>query len=241
MVTMWSEAFVAVIDHRRERGRLAGAGGADHQDQAALEHGSSLITSGSPSNRAGHIGGDVAHHHGRVAALIKHVHAETAEPRLGYREIDLPLPLEVLDLPDVISASAAWRTVSGVSTCLFTDRIWPSILILMGALEVKNRSDALRSTISLNNGLVLSVGWRPPATAFTTSVMAGVRPGDLEVLARRRRHVLGHLHRLRPCSSSTILSAPPSSTLFCSRLLSSLMRSRSSFFGEIPGLPELQP
>jgi hypothetical protein len=77
---------------------------------------------------------------------------------------------------DVISAYAVWRTVSGVSTCLFTDRIWPSILILMGALEVKNRSDALRSTISLNNGLVLSVGWRPPATAFTTSVIAGFGP-----------------------------------------------------------------
>jgi len=36
--------------------------------------------------------------------------------------------------------------------------IWPSILILMGALEVKNRSEAFFSTISLNSGLVLRVG-----------------------------------------------------------------------------------
>ena len=50
--------------------------------------------------------------------------------------------------------SAAWRTVSGLSTCLLTGKIWPSILILTGALEVKNRSDAFFSTISLNSGLV---------------------------------------------------------------------------------------
>jgi hypothetical protein len=32
----------------------------------------------------------------------------------------------------------------------------PSILILIGEFDVKNRSDALRSTMSLNNGFVLS-------------------------------------------------------------------------------------
>src|SRR6202021_95724 len=58
----------------------------------------------------------------------------------------------------VISPSAAWRTVSGLKTCLLTGNILPSILILIGALEVKNRSDALRSTISLNSGLVLTCG-----------------------------------------------------------------------------------
>src|SRR5439155_27169443 len=48
--------------------------------------------------------------------------------------------------------------------------------------------------------------------------------------AIERVHFLGRLHRLRPCSSSTMRSAPPSSTTLCSRLLSSLTRSRSSFF-----------
>src|SRR4030088_3602311 len=69
----------------------------------------------------------------------------------------------------LMSAKAVWRTVSGVRTCLLTGRIWPSILILMGALEVKKRSEAFFSTISLNRGFVLSVGW-PPALKLS--------PGD---------------------------------------------------------------
>ena len=58
----------------------------------------------------------------------------------------------------VMRASAVWRTVSGASTCLFTGRICPSILILIGALEVKNRSEAFFSTMSLKSGLVFRVG-----------------------------------------------------------------------------------
>ena len=46
----------------------------------------------------GHFGGDVAQHHRRVAALIEHVDAESPEARLGNREIDLQLFVEVLDL-----------------------------------------------------------------------------------------------------------------------------------------------
>ena len=65
----------------------------------------------------------------------------------------------------VISARAVCRTVSGESTCLLTGKIWPSILILMGALQVKNRSEAFFSTISLKSGLVLSCGCGPVAAA----------------------------------------------------------------------------
>src|SRR5882757_8729975 len=74
-----------------------------------------------------------------------------------------------------MSANAVWRTVSGVSTCLLTGRIWPSILILMGAFEVKNRSEAFFSTISLNSGLVLSVGW-PPALKASPGVIVTCGP-----------------------------------------------------------------
>src|SRR5258707_12579251 len=74
-----------------------------------------------------------------------------------------------------MSANAVWRTVSGVRTCLLAGRIWPSILILMGALEVKNRSEAFFSTISLNRGLVLSVG-SPPALKLSAGVMAAWGP-----------------------------------------------------------------
>src|SRR5258707_12080427 len=74
-----------------------------------------------------------------------------------------------------MSANAVWRTVSGVRTCLLAGRIWPSILILMGALEVKNRSEAFFSTISLNRGLVLSVGW-PPALKLSPGARAACGP-----------------------------------------------------------------
>ena len=53
--------------------------------------------------------------------------------------------------------SAAWRTVSGVRTCLLTGKILPSILILTGALQVKKRSEAFLSTMSWNKGLVFIV------------------------------------------------------------------------------------
>src|SRR5579871_4935447 len=49
------------------------------------------------------------------------------------------------------------RTAAGDSTCLLIGNICPSILILIGAFEVKNRSEARRSTISWNSGLVFSV------------------------------------------------------------------------------------
>src|SRR6185437_16086799 len=49
------------------------------------------------------------------------------------------------------------RTAEGESTCLLIGKICPSILILIGALEVKNRSEAFRSTISWKSGLVFSV------------------------------------------------------------------------------------
>src|SRR5208337_2350422 len=45
-----------------------------------------------------HLGRDVAQDHGRIATLIEHIDAEAPEPRLRYREIDLQVLVEVLDL-----------------------------------------------------------------------------------------------------------------------------------------------
>src|SRR5688572_17793833 len=64
----------------------------------------------------------------------------------------------------------AWRTVSGVSTCLLIGMIAPSIFTLMGEFEVKKRSEALRSTISLNSGRVLSTIGAPFAGSLTSIV-----------------------------------------------------------------------
>jgi hypothetical protein len=46
----------------------------------------------------------------------------------------------------------------------------PSILILMGEFDVKNRSDALRSTMSLNSGRVLSTIGAPSDGSLTSMV-----------------------------------------------------------------------
>src|SRR5512145_2304990 len=56
--------------------------------------------------------------------------------------------------------------------------IWPSILILIGACEVKNRSDAFFSTISLNSGRVFSTKLRavpaPEVESLSTRSVAGL-------------------------------------------------------------------
>src|ERR1043165_4133784 len=78
---------------------------------------------------------------------------------------------------------AAARTSSGESSCLLTGMICPSILILIGALQVKNRSEARRSTMSWNSGLVLSIGCEPllvdlrSATPLTTNGLAAAALG----------------------------------------------------------------
>src|SRR5689334_13900799 len=74
---------------------------------------------------------------------------------------------------------AAWRTVSGVSTCLLIGMIAPSILTFMGEFEVKNRSLALRSTMSLNSGRVFNTigalsadlaSWVSSSCSFTAAI-----------------------------------------------------------------------
>src|ERR1700683_3776459 len=75
----------------------------------------------------------------------------------------------------VIRPKHTERTAAGGSTCLLIGEIWPSILILIGAFEVKNRSDALRSTISLNNGLVLTCGaCSAPVSSSGSAAMRGL-------------------------------------------------------------------
>jgi hypothetical protein len=46
--------------------------------------------------------------------------------------------------------------------------IWPSIFTLMGEFEVKNKSDALRSTMSLNSGRVFNTIDAPSPCSLTS-------------------------------------------------------------------------
>jgi len=100
----------------------------------------------------------------------------------------------------------------------------PSILILIGELDVKKRSEAFFSTMSLNNGRVFSTKLRFAPAPDVESLSAG----SSEVLPSSRSvfFICGPYS-----SSSSIFRAPVSSMCALSaRLLSSLMRSRISFF-----------
>ncbi len=79
----------------------------------------------------------------------------------------------------VINPKQIERTAVGESTCLLIGKICPSILILIGALEVKNRSEACRSTISWNSGLVFSV----VCVSLTGRSIGSGTPMALEILA----------------------------------------------------------
>ena len=75
--------LVAIVDHRRERGRLARAGGTDHEDHAALHHHQVFENVWQTQIvETRHIRGDIAQHHRGIAALVKDVHPEAAETRL---------------------------------------------------------------------------------------------------------------------------------------------------------------
>ena len=72
MVRMWTgTAAVAVVDHRRQRGRLARAGGADHEDQAARFHDQRLEDRRQQAGPPGDLALDGADDHAHFAALLE--------------------------------------------------------------------------------------------------------------------------------------------------------------------------
>ena len=88
-----------MVDHRSERRGLAATRAAHHQDQAAAQHDEVLeLLRHAEFVECGQFRGDVTQHHGDVAALVEYVDPETAQARLGDREIDLELARELLEL-----------------------------------------------------------------------------------------------------------------------------------------------
>ena len=90
---------VDVVQHRRQRRRLARAGGAGDEDQAALfvgdplEHRRQLqLVDGRDARR------DDAHDQADGAALLEDVAAEAAQVRDGVGDVDLELLLELVAL-----------------------------------------------------------------------------------------------------------------------------------------------
>ena len=91
--------LVAVADHRRQRGRFAGAGGADENDDAALGHRQGLddrrqveLFDGRDARL------DPAQHHAHLVALVEAADAEAADAGHADREIALVGLLELLAL-----------------------------------------------------------------------------------------------------------------------------------------------
>ena len=88
-----------MVDHRRQRGRFAGARGADHEDQAALEHDQFLeLHRHAEFIERRQVGSNVPQHHRNVATLIEHVDAEAAEALFGQRKVDLEFLVELVHL-----------------------------------------------------------------------------------------------------------------------------------------------
>ena len=138
-----------------------------------------------------HVGGDVAQHHRRVAALVEHVDAEAAEARLRDREVDLEFLLEVArSAPGSSGRRRPGAPGPRVSTCLLTGMIWPSILILIGAFEVKNRSEALLLDHQLEQrrGVEHEVARRARPALESLSAVRSARPARLRRLVRCWRH-----------------------------------------------------
>ena len=88
---------VDVIDHRRERGALAGAGGAGDQDEPALLRGDLLQHLGQEQLLdGGDLERDDAEHDADGPALLEDIDAKAAQPGNAVGEVELVLRLELL-------------------------------------------------------------------------------------------------------------------------------------------------
>jgi len=88
-----------MVNHRRERCRLAATCGADHQYQTTSQHDEIFqLPWHAEFVERRQFRGDVAQHHGDIAALMKYVDPESTKARLRDREVDLEFACERLEL-----------------------------------------------------------------------------------------------------------------------------------------------
>ena len=94
---MTAPRVVAMLDHGRQRGGLARAGGADHQDQTTLLHDQILQDRRQPQRfDAGGLRPQIADDERNMPALSEDIDAEAPDLRNREREVHLPGLLEVL-------------------------------------------------------------------------------------------------------------------------------------------------
>ena len=128
--------LVAPLDHRRQRRALAGAGGADHQDQAALfQHQLRQQRRQAQRVQRRDVERDAAEHRRDRAALLEGRQAEAAHARQADADVELA---GVVAAPPAAAASAARPAAGASAGCVssWSDscRIWPLILIRIGVL-----------------------------------------------------------------------------------------------------------
>ena len=155
--------FIAMIDHRRQRGgRFTAAGRPDHQDQAAAQHDQFLHLLGHTEFvESRQFRSNVAQYHCNVAALLKDIETEAPESGLRNREVHLEFPREFFEQ---IFAHQFDRRLSDHLGRHFelVDRHDIAVDLYFGRCEKK--SEAFLSTINLNSGLTFicrAVPWRP--------------------------------------------------------------------------------
>ncbi len=91
--------LVALLEHRRQRRALAGAGGADHQDQAALLHHQRVQDRRHvEALERRNVERDAAEHGGDRAALLEAREAEAADAGEADADVELAGVLELLEL-----------------------------------------------------------------------------------------------------------------------------------------------
>ena len=204
--------FVAMVDHCRQRGALAGAGGADHQHHAAFEHHQILDDFGHVELlESRHLGLHVAQHHRHGGTLMEDVDAKAAQSAGFRRHVDLQPRAQHLQL---------LRRENAIGK--FLDEVAAELGLAHGqhlALDLEHRRRIRREE----------------------QIGGAFLDGQLEVgqqLLKRLQGIRRGAHRCYrrnswPSSSSFICMArtPGSSSRLCrARVDSSLTRRRSSFW-----------
>ena len=162
---------VHVVDHRRQRGRLAGAGRAGEQDDPALlvgqrgdRLGQAELVDGLDHDRDG------AHHDRDRAALVEGVDAEAPEALDRVREVDLVLGLELGDLLRVdehlqervarVLGEQALGAGDRLELTVQTDeRVGGDLQVKVGAL---GRDEIPQRVIEIESHTSFVIGRRPP-------------------------------------------------------------------------------
>ncbi len=192
-----------MVDHRRQRRRLARPRGPHHEDEAALRHDEILVDlRHAELFQSRHLRTDVPQHHGRIATLVEHVDAKPSQSGFGYRKIYFQLLVEVLEL---LLAHHSQRRL-------------PHRLRAQNLLVD-------RKYLALDLDLDRGVTGKKKVRGSALHHELEERPGVEHECRFGGRH-----QKTWPSSSSTICSAAETPwTSLLSRLLSSLTFNRSSF------------